>query len=84
MFPHQIGDHLVGQLCQTALRGPAKAGHFLFQQAHKIIPAHLAIAGGFLLVSGQHGRVIMDKGDNGFALGGGKDIFAVQLTEAHG
>ena len=84
MLTHQVGNHLVCQFRQAVFRGPAETRHLFFQQADKIIAAYLTITGRLLLIGRQHGRIIMNKGNNGFALGGSKNVFAVQLAEPHG
>ena len=83
VFTHQVGNHLASQFIQACFSTPAIAGHLLFQQAHKIVTAHLTVPGRLTLRFRQGGGIFMDKGNNRFALGGGEDVLTMDLAEPH-
>ena len=83
VLTHQVGNDLGSQLVQARFSAPAVAGHLLFQQAHKIVTAHLTVPGRLALCFRQRRGIFVDKGDNRFALGGGENVLAMDLAKPH-
>ena len=81
VLAHHVGHHLGDPLAQLALIAPAEGQGFVLQQPGEIIAAHLPFAAVLAGLRGQIERLIMDKGDDRLALGGGENVFTVGIAE---
>ena len=81
MLAHHIGHHLGHLLAQLALVAPAERQGFVLQQPGEIIAPHLPFTAVLAGLGGQAERLVVNKGDDRFALGGGENVFTVGIAE---
>ena len=81
MLAHHVRHHLGHLLAQLTLVAPAEGQGLVLQQPREIIAPHLPFTGRLAGLGGQAERLVVDKGDDRFALGGGKNIFTVGVAE---